>query len=60
MAAKFKFKKSKNNHNPFPHNTLYERYLKERELNPRTNYVVEKCEGNYFTFTDIKTNKDND
>ncbi|MGQ4664983.1 hypothetical protein AB3Z07_09445 [Metabacillus halosaccharovorans] len=60
MAAKFNFKKSKNNHNPFPHSTLIERYLKEKEVNPRSNYTVEKSEGNYFSFTSLKSTTEND
>ena len=58
MAAKFRFKKSKNNHNPFPSDTLHERYSKEKTLNPQTRYTVEKIEDGYFTFKSIdRSNK---
>ncbi|MFC0271452.1 hypothetical protein ACFFIX_08290 [Metabacillus herbersteinensis] len=57
MAAKFNFKKSKNNHNPFPLETLHERYSKEKALNPQSNYTVEKIDANYFSFKPIEQTK---
>ncbi|MDQ0859853.1 hypothetical protein [Bacillus sp. V2I10] len=57
MAAKFKFKKSKNNHYPFPLETLNERYLKEKATNPKTQYTVEKSEDEYFIFKTVDSFK---
>ncbi|WP_179867254.1 hypothetical protein [Bacillus wiedmannii] len=49
MATKFKFKKSKN-HNPFPLETIQERNAKEKAVNPRSHYTVDKLEDGYLTF----------
>lgn len=49
MAIKLKFKKSKN-HNPFPLETIQERYAKEKAINPRSQYTVDKLEDGYLTF----------
>ncbi|MGG3925669.1 hypothetical protein ABET51_06680 [Metabacillus fastidiosus] len=57
MATKFKFKKSKNNHNPFPLDTLRERYSEEKVLNPKSNYTIEKTEDYYFSFKPIEQTK---
>ncbi|MDA2300422.1 hypothetical protein PDN43_14370 [Bacillus cereus] len=52
MATKFKFKKSKN-HNPFPQETIQERYAKEKAINPRSHYTVDKLEDGYLIFKSL-------
>ena len=41
---------TKSRNNPFPSDTLHERYSKEKTLNPQTQYTAERIEDGYFTF----------
>jgi hypothetical protein len=58
MAIKFKFKKPKS-HYPFPLDTIQERYLKEKAINPRSHYIFDKLENGYLTFKTVDNKNKN-
>ncbi|MFJ7680334.1 hypothetical protein ACIQXQ_20105 [Peribacillus sp. NPDC097198] len=57
MAIKIKFKKSKNDHNPFPLETLHERLIKDKAIDMRDNFAIENLDDGYIVVRPIDFNK---
>ncbi|MGD6831418.1 hypothetical protein ACQCT5_04615 [Sutcliffiella halmapala] len=57
MATKITFKKSKNNHYPFPKETLYERLIKDKAIDMRNNYLIDQLEDGYVSVKPIDQSK---
>jgi hypothetical protein len=57
MANKFIFKKSINNHNPFPLETLHERLIKDKAIDMRENYIIKEHPDGYVSVKPIDNTK---
>lgn len=57
MIAKLKIKNSAKHKNPFPHNTLHDRLVKDKAVDMRNNYYVEQLNDGYVSIKPVDDTK---